>query len=786
MRTSSERFRRVREIPVFALLLAYGGMIACSSLSPVSADEQSTSSGLTVEEMIREAVVGDPLVIGSNENERQLAQFSPDGTKAAIIVRRGDPEQGALIAELLLYYTADLLDSPEPQVLAEFSSRSNYQPIAMVRWLDNDTIVFAGSKGDAVPQVYRLSLADRSLNRLTDEKTVIQNYDISDDGNVLMILAERPVLSVRDRADCLKKGCRITSRRLASAASANASFAGRASALFVYDLSDGTRSSVIADPYTNIPNKPYDGLESCISWFTGMLSPDGRFVLRRCRVLQPPEWWNEYSIDESLQTFLEHGMSLGIQQDYLLDLELNVIRPLTGAPRSHKQYFGLAPLWIDGGRLIVQAGAFEPLEHVQGEERTKRATNWGIVTVDPRSGHLESIVRFRPEVQRVTSAQWDEASSTLVVKVADAEREPLPPMAWKLREGVWSSVSAAALPQQTANSNLRLFLHQSVNDRPTLMAEDTVTGARATVLDPNPWLDAVRLGHVEEISWTTAGDRIWRGSLYYPPDYERGKRYPLVIQTHGVQQGVFSLDGYARNFAAQPLATRGMMVLQVDENFRDVVQTPEEFTTVQAGYEEAIDHLDRLGLIDRERVGMIGWSRTGGYVSFVMTRSSYPIAAAMFTDSGVYGWWIYLGMGALSSIEKTVGAAPYGNGLEQWLEWSPAFQLDRVQTPMLMWSAGGVWPLWDWYAGLDRLDKPVELWALPDGRHEVFKVEERLLTNTLLVDWFDFWLNDHEDSDPAKSEQYTRWRDLREKQNTVLAEPRPQLLDWEATPIDAR
>jgi hypothetical protein len=32
------------------------------------------------------------------------------------------------------------------------------------------------------------------------------------------------------------------------------------------------------------------------------------------------------------------------------------------------------------------------------------------------------------------------------------------------------------------------------------------------------------------------------------------------------------------------------------------------------------------------------------------------------------------------------------------------------------------------------------------------------------VDWFPFWLLDYEDPDPAKKEQYERWRGLREMQ----------------------
>jgi len=34
------------------------------------------------------------------------------------------------------------------------------------------------------------------------------------------------------------------------------------------------------------------------------------------------------------------------------------------------------------------------------------------------------------------------------------------------------------------------------------------------------------------------------------------------------------------------------------------------------------------------------------------------------------------------------------------------------------------------------------------------------------VDWFCFWLKGEEDTDPAKVEQYVRWRELRKLQQT--------------------
>ena len=36
------------------------------------------------------------------------------------------------------------------------------------------------------------------------------------------------------------------------------------------------------------------------------------------------------------------------------------------------------------------------------------------------------------------------------------------------------------------------------------------------------------------------------------------------------------------------------------------------------------------------------------------------------------------------------------------------------------------------------------------------------------VDWFDFWLNDREDEDSQKADQYARWRELRNAQRRVV------------------
>jgi hypothetical protein len=65
------------------------------------------------------------------------------------------------------------------------------------------------------------------------------------------------------------------------------------------------------------------------------------------------------------------------------------------------------------------------------------------------------------------------------------------------------------------------------------------------------------------------------------------------------------------------------------------------------------------------------------------------------------------------------------------------------------------------YAAMVDQRKPVELQYTRGGEHNFRKPREVFAHEEMLVDWFDFWLNGHEDSDSAKSAQYERWRKMR-------------------------
>ena len=81
--------------------------------------------------------------------------------------------------------------------------------------------------------------------------------------------------------------------------------------------------------------------------------------------------------------------------------------------------------------------------------------------------------------------------------------------------------------------------------------------------------------------------------------------------------------------------------------------------------------------------------------------------------------------------------------------------IQAIRPPSLL---GG----WGWFAGLSRLNKPVDFVYLPSGYHILQKPRDRMVSRNKVM-WTGLLLvKREEDSDPAKDGQYSRWSRLRD------------------------
>jgi len=341
--------------------------------------------------------------------------------------------------------------------------------------------------------------------------------------------------------------------------------------------------------------------------------------------------------------------------------------------------------------------------------------------------------------------------------------------------GTWTVAKQSVGEDQPAIANLEIRVRQGLNDPPVLFATDSKTHVSRVIWDPNPQLNDIELGKATVYRWKDRDGRDWRGGLFKPVPYEAGRRYPLVIQTHGFSETEFIPSGiYPTAFAARALAGAGLVVLQVHDC--DIRGTSEEGPCNVVGYEAAVSELVKDGLVDPERIGIIGFSRTCFYVMEALTTSTLHVKAAPITDGVMGNYLQYMTTVDVAEFsddaDAIVGSRPFAEGLQQWTRRSPLFNMDKVGAALQVVAEGrsDLTFMWEPSAAMRYLHKPVDLILLNNDQHILSNPAARLASQGGSVDWFRFWLQDYEDPDPAKAEQYVRWRELRKLRD---AEPAP-------------
>jgi hypothetical protein len=177
-----------------------------------------------------------------------------------------------------------------------------------------------------------------------------------------------------------------------------------------------------------------------------------------------------------------------------------------------------------------------------------------------------------------------------------------------------------------------------------------------------------------------------------------------------------------------------------------------------------VDELIARGIVDPRRVGITGLSDGAENVAYALIHSSKFAAAAVSTLIFHPFALSFAGSGSYRELIVRLFGDPLVS-LDKWRELSIGLNADRIRTPLLaqvadrelMEAALNFVPLQD-------ARRPAEMVVFPNEYHVKWQPAHRLAVYNRNLDWFRFWLQDYEDPDPAKTEQYARWRQFREQQ----------------------
>lgn len=703
-----------------------------------------------------------------DQEQNDPALISPDGKKFVVILQHGDLRRNGSWVEFLVGSTQSLQAASQFHVIGRLFSKSTARAsdlIQDVRWLrDNQTLTFLWDNGEASPRVMSVNTVSGKTETLVQHSTPIAKYDIRQDGRTIIFLAQSPRNELKE-AELERRGFAVTDQPLSSIL--RGSFDGWTAGTHyeTYIMSrPGEEPRKIQEP-NSVWSTPPELLQ---------LSPDARYALLVRPAREIPPSWNAYTEhvfkDIYLPAAREHPMAPNyIRQYFILDLKKAIVRPLWSAPENP---VGDA-IWSPDSQRVAIGPTFVPT----GECDSRGLSGRAVAVIDVVSGRFDCLPVANSLGSYYRPVRWLDSDVIEITTVTEGGRNSSDTLRFKKKGAEWKEFQQEYRPIR-GSSSIRFELRQGLNTSPALYAVNE-NGVGRLVRNLNPKLGIeVTLGRVETVHWDATDGRSWTGTLYYPVHHHGEQTFPLVIQTHGFSEKQFSLDGsFTTAFAAQELANEDIAVLQTggpDSGLDDIVGTPAEPRVYSSGFEGAIEHFVHLGLADPRKVGIIGFSRTGWFVEYMLSHSSVPIAAAEVADNvdGSYVQYVMDSDRNRAFDEKGNGARPFGKGLETWSRMAPGFNADRVRAPLRMEVDSGpideILGAWEMFRNLRYLHKPVELFVIPDIQHGVHVLQnprQRLASQGGTVDWFCFWLKGQEDPDPHKKDQYVRWHQLRNMLN---------------------
>ena len=220
----------------------------------------------------------------------------------------------------------------------------------------------------------------------------------------------------------------------------------------------------------------------------------------------------------------------------------------------------------------------------------------------------------------------------------------------------------------------------------------STTSKLVQLTDYNAEVSKMTMGKTETIRWENDGLKHC-GIVTYPVNYEKGKKYPLVLVIHGGPAAA-SVEQFSR--FPQILANEGYFVFE--PNYRGSDNLGAEYKVaivedagagpgrdVMAGLEK----LKATGMIDNDKIGVSGWSY-GGYMT-VWLAGHYSGWKAAVAGAAVTDWVDQYSFSDFNAGRAAaLGGSPYiGDNMKKYIAQSPITEAKNIKTPTLILANTG-------------------------------------------------------------------------------------------------
>lgn len=255
----------------------------------------------------------------------------------------------------------------------------------------------------------------------------------------------------------------------------------------------------------------------------------------------------------------------------------------------------------------------------------------------------------------------------------------------------------------------------------------------------------------EVIHWKGSNDEEVEGILYYPTNYEAGKKYPVITAIHGGPLGAdHDLWGESWAYPIQLFTQRGAFVLRPNYHgsgsyglkWAESICCGKYYDLETPDINAGVDYLISKGMADPDRVATMGWSN--GSILSTSLITTYPARyKAASVGAGDVEWisdWANVDFGQ-SFDAYYFGKSPFEDP-ELYIRKSPFFKMDKVQAPVLIFHGSAdrnVPPAqsWSYFRALQYFGKTVKYVVFPGEPHGPRKLTHQMRKVEEEAAWFD-------------------------------------------------
>lgn len=270
------------------------------------------------------------------------------------------------------------------------------------------------------------------------------------------------------------------------------------------------------------------------------------------------------------------------------------------------------------------------------------------------------------------------------------------------------------------------------------------------------FFEDIQFGKNEDWNFTNKNGVTIEGRIYYPPQFDATKKYPMIVYYYGgtspternfrgrYPKNLFAANGYIV-YVLQPSGATGYGQEFSAQHVNNWGKTVAD-EIIQGSKEMCKSH----SFIDSTKVGIMGASYGGFMTMYLSTQTDFFSAAISHAGiSSISSYWGEGFWGYLYSQVASANSFPWNNR-DLYVEQSPLFHADKVTTPILLLHGNADTNVppgesRQFYTALKLLQKEVDLIEIDQQNHHIIDYNKRILWQKTILAWFDRYLKDQPD-----------------------------------------